>query len=227
MLHAERRLEDLAARKHFEISVQGDRLANPSATNPGMAAGRRDRASASAAAAGSRRCSAHLKAPPLKLQLPLIQPGVPASASLSGHMFLVLFMPLHMTMSEEMKEWGHASGLLQEATRLPALLKPYLRVPLERVTLGVRLLSPAPLQLPPTLALLPGPSTGRVSCAVHASLPKVYGRLCSTALMNCQIGRATSHCTQPLQMYKYILVTFVRESRVSLYFFFVCAIYCA
>ena len=135
--NAERRLEDLAARKHFEISVQGDRLANPSSTNPGMAAGRRERSSA-AAVTTSRRCSAHLKAPPLKLQLPLIHPGVPANASHSGHMFLVLFMPLQMTLSDEMKEWGSASGLLQEATRLPALLKPYMRVPLERVTLGVR-----------------------------------------------------------------------------------------
>lgn len=118
--------------------MQGDRLANPSSTNPGMAAGRRERASASAAVTASRRCSAHLKAPPLKLQLPLIHPGVPANASHSGHMFLVLFVPMQMTLSEEMKEWGSASGLLQEATRLPALLKPYMRVPLERVTLGVR-----------------------------------------------------------------------------------------
>ena len=108
-----------------------------------MAAGRRERASASTAVTGSRRCSAPLKAPPLKLQLPLIHPGVPANASHSGHMFLVLFMPLQLTLSEEMKEWGHASGLIQDATRLPALLKPYMRVPLERVTLGVRFCTPS------------------------------------------------------------------------------------
>lgn len=155
MWHAERRLEDLAARKHFEISVQGDRLANPSATNPGMAAGRRERASASAAVTGSRRCSAHLKAPPLKLQLPLIHPGVPATASHSGQMFLVLFMPLQLTLSEEMKEWGHASGLIQEATRLPALLKPYMRVPLERVTLGVRSRFLTPLPRFPSGCIVP------------------------------------------------------------------------
>lgn len=40
LVFAERRLEDVAARQHFEDGVHGDLLLNPPAANPGRAAGR-------------------------------------------------------------------------------------------------------------------------------------------------------------------------------------------
>lgn len=135
--HAERRLEDLAARKHFEVSVQGDRLANPSSTNPGMAAGR-VRASGVGGNSSSRaRGSIHLKAPPLKLQLPLISTGVARSSAADQHMHLLLLSPMQMTLSEEMKKWASDNKLLQDHAVLPPLMKPYLRLPFDQLTLWV------------------------------------------------------------------------------------------
>jgi hypothetical protein len=138
-LAAERRLEDVAARHHFEVSVQGDRLANPSSNNPGMAAGRRER-SAAVAAPGARRGGTRLRGPPLKLYMPLIEAGVSVKGPLDErHTHLLLLMPMHLTVCEDMKAWGRDSGVLQDAALLPALLKPYFRMPLDRLTIGVRL----------------------------------------------------------------------------------------
>lgn len=130
-------MEDLAARKHFEISVQGDRLANPSSTNPGMAAGRVRSSGAGSQGASRGRGSIQLKAPPLKLQMPLISTGVARSAAAEQHMHMVLLSPMHMTLSEEMKKWASDNSLLEDHAVLPPLMKPYLRLPFDQLTLWV------------------------------------------------------------------------------------------
>lgn len=134
----ERRLEDLAARKHFEVSVQGDRLANPSSTNPGMAAGRVRASLGSGQGASRGRGSAQLKAPPLKLQMPLISTGIARSTAAEQHMHMLLLSPMHMTLSEEMKKWASDNSLLADHAVLPSLMKPYLRLPFDQMTLCVR-----------------------------------------------------------------------------------------
>jgi hypothetical protein len=112
-------------------------LANPSSTNPGMAAGR-VRASGHGSGANRGRGSIQLKAPPLKLQLPLICTGVARSSATEQHMHMVLLSPMHMTLSEDMKKWAADNSLLQDHAVLPPLMKPYLRLPFDQLTLFVR-----------------------------------------------------------------------------------------
>jgi hypothetical protein len=53
-------------------------------------------------------------------------------------MSMVLLLPMQMSLSDEMRQWASECGLLQEAAHLPALMKPYLRLPMDQLTLGVR-----------------------------------------------------------------------------------------
>ena len=131
---AERRLEDVAARSHFEIQVHGDRLVNPSSANPGMAAGR------ATGRADRRRAGTRLRCPPLRLELPVELAGASEAGdgAASHHMGTVLVMPMQNAVSEDMRAWAARSGALARDRWLPALLKPYLRLPLDRMTVRVR-----------------------------------------------------------------------------------------
>ena len=88
--------------------------------------------------ASRSRGSIQLRAPPLKLQLPLISTGVPRSAAAEQHMHMVFLSPMHMTLSEEMKAWAGDNSLLADHAVLPPLMKPYLRLPFDQMTLWVR-----------------------------------------------------------------------------------------
>lgn len=128
---AERRLEDVAARSHFEIQVHGDRLANPSSANPGMAAGR------ATGRADRRRAGTRLRCPPLRLELPIEASGADDAGD-GAHVGTVLLMPIQNAVSEDMRAWAARSGAMDRDRWLPALLKPYLRLPLDRITVRVR-----------------------------------------------------------------------------------------
>jgi hypothetical protein len=132
---AERRLEDVAARQHFEVGVHGDRLLNPSSANPGMAAGR------AGGRSDRRRNGTRLRAAPLRLELPIEDVSVGNEAFMSRtsqHIGTVLLMPIQHALSEDMRAWAAREGLMERSTWLPALLKPYLRLPLDRVSVKVR-----------------------------------------------------------------------------------------
>ena len=138
-LRAGRRAEDLEARKKFEVSVHGDRLVNPSATNPGMAAGRY--ANASNSRSRSERLGTRLRPPPLAQELPVLDlSDIPRDMRRvpPAHVRPVLLMPLQHATCAEMRAWGARSGLMDPEATLPALLKPYLQLPLERITVRVR-----------------------------------------------------------------------------------------
>jgi hypothetical protein len=120
--------------------VQSNRLANPSAANPGMAAGR--------ARPNDRRrhdrYGTRLRPPALAHDLVVLGPS-PLSAEVfargpPAHVRPVLLMPLDTCVHEGMRAWAAREGLLEPAARLPALLKPYLQLPLERVSVSVRVL---------------------------------------------------------------------------------------
>jgi hypothetical protein len=131
---AERRLEDVAARQHFEVGVHGDRLLNPSSANPGMAAGR------AGGRSDRRRNGTRLRAAPLRLELPIEDVSVGNEAFMSRtsqHIGTVLLMPMQHALSEDMRAWAAREGLMERSTWLPALLKPYLRLPLDRVSVKV------------------------------------------------------------------------------------------
>ena len=126
----------MEARKRFEESVHTDRLVNPSAANPGMAAGRpgggrRDR---------PNRPGTRLRPPPMALELPLLDLTLPPSAFErgGGATGTVLLMPVQHCVNEEMRGWAQREGLFAEELRLPALMKPYLNLPLDRLTIRVR-----------------------------------------------------------------------------------------
>lgn len=127
----QRRLEDIAARKHFEEMVQIDRLANPSSTHPGLAASRpsaSNRRSNANGPSSSRSLSTRLIAPPLKLTQPIQIQDLPkprGSMKLQRHHVLV--MPIHHASSDDMRSWAEEEGLMQEV--LPALMKPYFVLP--------------------------------------------------------------------------------------------------
>jgi hypothetical protein len=133
-MFAERRLEDVAARQHFEVGVHGDRLLNPSSANPGMAAGR------SGGRTDRRRNGTRLRAAPLRLELPIDDVSVGKEAFMSRaspHVGTVLLMPIQHALSEDMRAWAGREGLMERDTWLPALLKPYLRLPLDRISIKV------------------------------------------------------------------------------------------
>jgi hypothetical protein len=135
--HAERRIEDVEARLRFEESVHGDRLVNPSQANPGMAAGR--------SGGGRRDCrqrlGTRLRPPPMEFEL-TCEPSMPRAVfdrGVPAHVSTVLLMPMQNCLSEEMRTWAGREGLLCEDVTLPALLKPYMQLPMDHMTITVSL----------------------------------------------------------------------------------------